>query len=108
MGLASATLGQLLRRAPALSVGALMWFVPPTVLPLPSRYGPEGPPRPVGAPPRPGVAPAPTAPRLVAAQNHALLYGPFPHDGLTRGISDSTVLLDRDPAVRELAFARIR
>lgn len=108
MGVLIATLGRLLRRAPALGVGAILWLTPPAVLPLPSRYGPEGPPRPFGAPPRPGVAPAPTDPRLARAQNHALLYGPFPRDGLTRGISDSTVLLDRDPEVRELAFARIQ
>jgi hypothetical protein len=108
MGLASAPLRRLLRRAPALSIGALTWLVPPAVLPLPSRYGPEGPPRPIGAPPHPGVTPAPTNPRFATAQNHALLYGPFPRDGLTRGVSDSSVLLDRDPAVRGLAFARIR
>jgi hypothetical protein len=44
----------------------------------------------------------------VRAQNHALLYGPFPHGGLTRGISDSTLLLNASAGVRELALSRIR
>jgi hypothetical protein len=84
------------------------WLEPPPVLPGPSGEGAEGPPRPLGAEPPVGAAAPATATRLVQAENHALLYGPFPRDGLTRGISDSTVLLDRDPAVRALAFARIR
>jgi hypothetical protein len=45
---------------------------------------------------------------LVRAQNRALLDGPFPHDGLARGVSEGALLLDRDPRVRELALARIR
>jgi hypothetical protein len=44
----------------------------------------------------------------VRAQNHALLYGPFPKGGLTRGISDSTLLMSSDARVRELALRRIR
>ncbi len=42
------------------------------------------------------------------AQNHALLYGPFPKGGLTRGVSDSTLLMSSDARVRELALKRIR
>jgi hypothetical protein len=78
------------------------------VLPLPSRSGAEGPPRPYGVEPPPGPVPAPTAPGLARAQSHALLYGPFPRGGLTRGISDGTVLLDEDAQVRELNLTRIR
>ena len=47
-------------------------------------------------------------PRLLRAQNRALLYGPFPHGGLTRGVSDGTLLMSADAAVRELALTRIR
>ena len=42
------------------------------------------------------------------SQNHALLYGPFPKGGLTRGVSDSTLLMSGDAQVRELALQRIR
>jgi hypothetical protein len=78
------------------------------VLPIPSATGPEGPPRPYGAAPRPGVSPPPTSPSFARAQNHALLYGPFPQGGLTRGISDATLTMSPDAAVREQALARIR
>jgi hypothetical protein len=37
-----------------------------------------------------------------------LLYGPFPRGGLTRGISDATLTMSPDAAVREQALARIR
>ncbi len=78
------------------------------MLPTPSAYGPEGPPRPYGAAPPPGVSPPPTDPSFTRAQNHALLYGPFPKGGLTRGISDATLIMSPDAAVREQALARIR
>jgi hypothetical protein len=78
------------------------------VLPLPSRYGPEGSPPPFGAQPSPAPAPPPTDPRLVAAQNHALLYGPFPRGGLARGVSDSSLILSGDAELRQLALARMR
>ncbi len=42
------------------------------------------------------------------AQNQALLYGPSPHGGLARGVSDSALLMSGDAQVRELALARIR
>jgi hypothetical protein len=58
--------------------------------------------------PSPGPAPAPTSPRPARAQDHALLYGPFPRSGLTRGISDGMLLLNENPSVRALALARIR
>jgi hypothetical protein len=45
---------------------------------------------------------------LTRAQNHALLFGPFPRGGLVRGVSEGTLLLDEDPQVRELALTRIR
>jgi hypothetical protein len=77
-------------------------------LPIPSATGPEGPPRPYGAAPPPGVSPRPTSPSFASAQNHALLYGPFPRGGLTRGISDATLIMSSDAAVREQALARIR
>jgi hypothetical protein len=44
----------------------------------------------------------------VRAQNHALLYGPFPRGGLIRGISDPTLIMSPDASVREQALARIR
>ncbi|HXA53582.1 MAG TPA: hypothetical protein VNV37_01785 [Solirubrobacteraceae bacterium] len=48
-----------------------------------------------------------TNPSLARAQNHALLYGPFPEGGLTRGISDPTLIMSPDAAVRARALARI-
>jgi hypothetical protein len=95
-------------RAQPAQVGALAWLRPPAVLPTPSADGPEGPPRPYGAEPPPGVAPPPTNPIIARAQNQALLYGPFPRGGLTRGISDATLIMSPDAAVREQALARIR
>jgi hypothetical protein len=44
---------------------------------------------------------------LVRVQNHALLYGPFPAGGLTRAISEGTLLLDEQAPVRELALRRV-
>jgi hypothetical protein len=87
---------------------SVTWLQPPPVLPIPSRSGPEGPPRPFGAAPRPGVSPAPTGRGLVAAQNRALLDGPFPHGGLARGVSDGIPLLSEEASVRELELTRIR
>jgi hypothetical protein len=88
--------------------GATTWLQPPPVLPIPSRSGPEGSPRPFGAEPPYGVNPAPTDRRLVRAQNRALLFGPFPRDGLTRGVSDGIPLLSEDAQVRELELTRTR
>ncbi len=88
--------------------GAPAWLQPPPVLPRPSAGGAEGPPRPYGLEPPPGRTPPFTGPGLVQAQNHALLYGPFPAGRLTRGISDSALLMSSDPHIRELALARIR
>ncbi len=78
------------------------------MLPIPSASGPEGPPRPYGAEPAPGHSPGATNPDVTRAQNHALLYGPFPKRGLTRGISDATLIMSSDASVREQALARIR
>jgi hypothetical protein len=86
----------------------VVWLQPPPVLPIPSRSGPEGPPRPFGAEPPPGAEPAPTNGGLIRAQNRALLFGPFPRGGLVRGVSEGTLLLDENPQVRELALTRIR
>jgi hypothetical protein len=36
------------------------------------------------------------------------MHGPFPHTGLTRGVSEGALLLDEAAGVRELAMARIR
>jgi len=99
---------RLLRSAPALALTAVTWLQPPAVLPIPSATGPEGPPRPYGAAPPPGVSPAPTSPSFAREQNHALLYGPFPKGGLTRGISDATLIMSPDAAVRQQALVRIR
>jgi hypothetical protein len=86
----------------------VVWLQPPPVLPIPSRSGAEGPPRPFGAEPRPGVSPAPTGRAIVRAQNRALLNGPFPHGGLARGVSDGVPLLSEVAGVRELELTRIR
>lgn len=77
------------------------------MLPLPSRTGAEGPPRPFGVAPPLGPQPAPTAPGDARAQNRALLYGPFPGGGLARAVSDGRVLLDPEAAGRSLALERI-
>ncbi|MGD0452630.1 MAG: hypothetical protein ABSB69_03465, partial [Solirubrobacteraceae bacterium] len=45
---------------------------------------------------------------MTRAQDHALLYGPFPQAGLIRGVSEGTLLLDQEAGVRELAMTRIR
>jgi hypothetical protein len=45
---------------------------------------------------------------LVRAQNRALLDGPFPHGGLTRGVSDGIPLFSEEAHVRELELTRIR
>jgi hypothetical protein len=99
---------RLFRSAPALALTVAAWLQPSAVLPIPSATGPEGPPRPYGAAPPPGVSPPPTGPSFVRAQDHALLYGPFPHGGLMRGISDATLIMSPEATVREQALARIR
>jgi hypothetical protein len=91
-----------------LALSAALWLAPPPVLPVPSRTGPEGPPRPYGVAPPIGGAPAPTDRGSVRAQDRALLHGPFPRGGLARGVSDGTLLLSADARVRALALARIR
>lgn len=84
------------------------WLQPPPVLPIASRTGPEGPPRPFGREPPIGFPPAPTSPRLLAAQNRALLDGPFPSNGLLRGISDGSLLLSEAPSIRAFAVSHAR
>lgn len=91
-----------------LALSAIVWLQPPPVLPLPSRSGPEGTPRPFGVAPAPGAQPSPTGRGSSRAQDHALLDGPFPHAGLVRGISDGTALLGEDSQARGLALGRIR
>ena len=58
--------------------------------------------------PASGTRLPPTAPRLARAQNHALLYGPFPRGGLARGVSDPTLIMSPDATIREQALSRIR
>jgi hypothetical protein len=99
-------LKQVLRTALAL-LSAIAWLQPPTVLPLPSRTGADGPPRPFGVEPRFGALPSHTDRTLGRAQNHALLYGPFPHGGLARGVSDGALMLSEHGDVRELTMSRI-
>jgi hypothetical protein len=84
------------------------WLQPPAVLPLPSRTGADGPPRPFGVEPPPGAVPAHTDHSLERAQNHALLYGPFPRGGLARGVSDGGLMLSEHADVRALTMARVR
>ncbi|MFZ1927292.1 MAG: hypothetical protein WAU42_14265 [Solirubrobacteraceae bacterium] len=78
------------------------------MLPLPSRTGADGPPRPFGAEPPAGREPSDTSPSLVRAQNHALLYGPFPSGGLARGVSDGALMLSEDAEVRAQTMSRVR
>lgn len=84
------------------------WLQPPTVLPLPSRTGVDGPPRPFGAEPPAGSLPRHTARSWARQQNHALLYGPFPQGGLLRGVSDGVPMLSEDPSFRSLTMSRIK
>ncbi len=98
----------MLARGLGFAVSAALWLLPGPVLPLPSRSGPEGPPRPLGPQPRvEGAAPR-TGPAVVREQDRALLRGPFPAGGLVRGISDGGLLLAADPHVREAALERVR
>jgi hypothetical protein len=90
------------------ALSALVWLMPPPVLPLQSRTGREGPPRPVTVTPPFGAEAPATSYASVRAQNRALLEGPFPNDGLQRGVSDGKLLLSEPAGVRELALSRIR
>jgi hypothetical protein len=89
-----------------LSIGA--WLQPPSVLPLPSRTGADGPPRPFGVEPRSGGIPTHTDRSLARAQTHTLLYGPFPAGGLARGVSDGALMLSQDADVRARTMSRVR
>jgi hypothetical protein len=104
----ASTMARVATTPPATTPAPVAWLQPPPVLPIPSRSGPEGPPRPFGAEPSPGAQPTPTPRGLARAQNRALLNGPFPHSGLVRGVSEGTLLLNEDANVRELALQRIR
>ena len=89
-------------------LSAVAWLQPPAVLPLPSSTGADGPPRPFGAEPPAGALPGHTASSWRRAQNHALLYGPFPQGGVLRGISDGVPMLSEDPSIRTLTMSRIK
>ncbi len=89
-------------------LSAIVWLQPPAILPLPSRTGADGPPRPYGAEPPTGVPLANTDPAIVRAQNHALLYGPFPSGGLARGVSDGELMLNENTEVRAQTMSRTR
>jgi hypothetical protein len=92
---------------PTLPVTSPVWVQPPPVPALPSASGVEGPPRPSGRTPAFGPTPRPTAKSWLRAQNTALLSGPFPSNGLVRGISDG-ILLSSDPTIRSFAVSRAR
>jgi hypothetical protein len=98
----------LIARGLGVALSAALWLVPGPVLPVPSRSGADGPPRPFGVEPPIGPTPAPTARATRGLQDRALLRGPFPAGGLARGISDGGLLLAADPRVRELALQRSR
>lgn len=89
-------------------LSTVAWLQPPAVLPIPSRTGADGPPRPFGAEPPAGALPAHTPGLWQRAQNYALLYGPFPQGGLLRGVSDGVPMLSEDPSVRTLTMNRIK
>lgn len=102
-----ASLRQALRTASIL-LSTIVWLQPPAVLPLPSRTGGDGPPRPYGAEPPVGAPLANTGHAIVRAQNHALLYGPFPSAGLARGVSDGELMLSENPEIRAQTMNRTR
>jgi hypothetical protein len=89
-------------------LAGIVWLQPPAVLPLPSRTGADGPPRPFGVEPPAGREPANTRQSFVRTQNHALLYGPFPHGGLARGVSDGELMLSENASVRAQTMSRVR
>ncbi len=93
-------------RGASVLLSAILWLQPPAVLPLPSRTGADGPPRPYGAEPPAGAQPANTDLAVVRAQNHALLYGPFPDGGLARGVSDGDLMLSENAEVRAQTMSR--
>ncbi len=95
-------------QAASLLLSAIAWLQPPAVLPLPSRTGAEGPPRPFGVEPPAGREPSNTPPSFVRTQNHALLYGPFPRGGLVRGVSDGDLMLSENVEVRAQTMSRTR
>jgi hypothetical protein len=95
-------------QAASILLSAIVWLQPPAVLPLPSRTGADGPPRPYGAEPPAGKEPSNTRSSLVQAQNHALLYGPFPRGGIARGVSDGNLMLSENAAVRTQTMSRVR
>ena len=95
-------------RTASILLSTVAWLQPPAVLPVPSRTGADGPPRPFGVEPPPGALPSHTARSLQQAQNHALLYGPFPQGGLVRGVSDGVPMLSEDTSVRALTMSRIK
>lgn len=95
-------------RLARLTTAAALWILPPAVLPLPSRTGPEGAPRPYGATPRFGAEPARTPVAAVRAQNRTMLDGPFPAGGLLLGVSDGTLFKSADAGRREASFALAR
>jgi hypothetical protein len=95
-------------KAASVLLGTIVWLQPPAVLPLPSRTGADGPPRPYGAEPPAGHEPANTSPFLAREQNHVLLHGPFPHGGLARGVSDGNLMLSESAAVRTQTMSRVQ
>lgn len=97
----------LLGRALGFALTSIVWLLPPPVLPLPSRSGAEGPPRPYGREPAVGSQPARTPAALAQTQTRALLDGPFPPGGLERGVSEGALLFDSDASVRTEAFTKI-
>lgn len=110
-GRARVGLGWSLKRAfqiASVLLSAIAWLQPPAVLPLPSRTGADGPPRPYGVEPPAGAIPSNTGPSLARAQSHALLYGPFPSGGLARGVSDGELMLSKDAEVRAQTMDRVR
>ncbi len=81
---------------------------PPRSCPCPRAPAPTGHRGRLGPSRRQGAEPANTAPSLARAQNHALLYGPFPRGGLARGVSDGELMLSENAAVRAQTMSRVR
>ncbi len=100
-------LGGLRPRHALALLSTVAWLLPPAVLPLPSRSGADGPPRPYGFEPPPGAPPAHTSRSYEQEQNRALLHGPFPRGGLVRGVSEGALMLSEHAEVRGRTVAMI-
>ena len=86
-----------MQRVLGIALAAAGWLVPPPALPVPSRSGSEGPPRPLTAEPPAGPPPPPPARRSSAPRTAHCCTARSPPVGSSRGISDGVLLVSADP-----------